>query len=1327
MNIYYGNKGEGIVTTGGDLTVTASGDIYMDSDLSIGGNLTLNAGYKEGEDKPAADSEAVLDISNIGKVQAAEDGGKTSVEYLHEEFLHHFSDGTHGITMEAGSAKIAVDMWDETENNGNGGFDLTKYDSDKTLAEELNGLTINGETGKGKDYTYIWVSTGEQLKGIQEAAKTNSDFLGYNFALKNDIDASGVTDYEAIGTGSADGYTGTFDGRDNRIIGLDTTKKADGTTQTLTNAGIFDTIGAGGKVEDLRVYAGTFSGTDNVGAVAGVNNGTISNVTAFGNVVDVQNTSNGASYAGGIAGTNSGTIDNVTVTGTATQSSEVTAGSAEAAAGGIAGLNDEKGTISNSTSNSAVNASVGNATALGGAAGVNAGTLTNVDSLGVTTGIYKVEGEKTKYSDNVGGIAGINQAGGTVENVYNESIVSGRDNVGGILGVNNGTSVSNVANASSVTGEAGANDISEHVGGLVGANEGSITNGRNNGEITGNNYVGGLVGNNQTVSTLKNLVNDESAAITGDNYVGGIAGANAGEITADEGNDNLINRGTITGVQYVGGVAGKNTGTITNTNNDVDLHVKKGATDAKYFGGVAGINTGDGRITDATNHANVSADGASHVGGVVGKNDGVLSGMNGNYGNVSGKDFVGGVAGENSQALAGVEAVNQGNVTAAEGGAGGIFAVNKGEITDSTLTSSGSVTGTTGSGVSGTGGIFGVNEGNIINSTLENKGYTDDDGVFHDSLVTGTSNTGGLIGINTGNVTTSSLKNEADIKGEEDNVSNIGGLIGQNSGDITGGRDENDGYYQYQIYNNGTITVEGKGSNIGGLFGTNEGKVTAGYNTGAVIAENSTNVGGIAGTNSGTLDQVFNTVITGVNGEGETQYGAITGSTNVGGIAGTNTKNGTISNAYNTIAIAGTVSGAIAGANSGAISNVYGSEKRTLVDIGKLVGSGSDTVSNVYDSENDTFGDGGSAIDKKGGASASTTPWRQYGDNNPILKVFLTTVTYNPDENDQHLVYNGQDQTLNITGNGFWAADQFVAHNSVTGGLIYHDVTGEHKNAGSYMDNLWSEQIKASNTDGIFNPNHLGYDVQSVEYNIDQKELTISLKDVTHVYGTPNLKQYGFVVDGWVGKDNFSDDITLSNISDGALRDDTHTNNVGGYNWSADASIGGTLGQGGAGNYKLSTNTNLTGKSTVTKADLNITAGSDTIYVGGTPQFSGTADAFVNGDSFQLDFDMSAGNANLPQTAGTHDGVVGFWYNGTFYGKQDVDKMQDLFGRNYNVKFTPGTLTVRDFPEGMPEISDIPSIERHWNFLFDDNPWDRNRDFRERKAEVHFVAGGMTL
>lgn len=1325
VNVYYGNKGEGIVTTGGDLTVTASGDVYMDSDLSIGGDLSLKAGYKEGEDKPAAGSEAVLDISNIGQVRANGDED-AALSYLNE-FLTHFADGTHNITLGGDKTKIAVDMW------GDGAFDLTKYDyKEQTLAERINALhlVVNGTEAKGQDYTYIWVSTGEQLAGIQQyyEQETNAgrktNILSYNFALKNDIDASNVRDYKAIGTGSA--YTGTFDGRDNRIIGL---------TMTGDNAGIFDTIGKNadgtqvGTVEDLRVYSGTFSGTSNAGAVAGVNNGKISNVTAFGNVVDVNNqTGNDSSYAGGIAGTNSGSIDNASAIGTATADGQ------NAIAGGIAGTNTGK--ISDSSANSAVNASAGNATALGGVAGVNEGTLDNVDSLGVTTGVYKVEGKDTLYSDNVGGIAGTNS--GTVTNVYNESIVSGRDNVGGIFGENSGTDVSNVANAADVTGEAGDNDTSDYVGGLAGSNSGSITNGRNNGEITGNNYVGGLVGSNGANSTLTNLVNDSAAAITGDNYVGGIAGSNAGTISA-ENQTNLINRGSITGQNYVGGVAGENIGTIEYVKSDINLNVRYKDQDAKYFGGVAGINgkvTEDGTtinigtITNATNTADIIAPDADFVGGIVGWNTsaGKLEGMgNSNEGRVEGASHVGGVAGLNEadikgtvDAMVGIE--NSGVVIAHKGGAGGIFGENTGAISHTELTNNGIVSGT----------------------------YSDE---------AGENGTGGIFGVNSGDVTYSSLKNE--IGGQVMGTQNVGGLIGVNSGNITGGRTEADntdvGDYKYQIYNNGTIKAgtwndadqdgvvdEGEfteattnSQNIAGLFGTNSGEVTAGYNTGAVLAGNSTNVGGIAGTNAGKLDQVFNTVITGVNEDGSTASGSITGSTSVGGIAGTN--NGTISNAYNTTTVTGTaadaVSGSIAGVNDNFISNVYGSENGKLVASDNLVDSGNGTVSNVYDSENGTFGEGGSAIDKTGGANASTTPWRQYGDNNPILKVFLTTVIYNPYENDQHLVYNGQDQTLNITGNGFWAADQFVAHNSVTGGLIYHDVTGEHKNAGSYTDNLWSEQIKASNTDGIFNPNHLGYDVQSVEYNIDQKELTISLNDVTHGYGTPNLDGYGFTVNGWIDGENYSEDITLSNISDGALRDDTHTKDVNGYNWTADATIGGTLGQGGAGNYKLASTstTNLTGKSTVTKADLNITAGNNTIHVGDTPHFSGTdiSSVLVNGDTIS-DGSYQYGTAQLPaDTSVPGDSVIGIHFGSTYLdGSSDASAwdsvMSGLF-KNYNVTFTPGTLTVLALPDGMPDIPEIPGIENHWNGLLGDNPWDRNRDFRERKAEIHYIAGGMTL
>ena len=598
VNVYYGHQQKGFLDTAGNLTVEASGDVYMDSDLSIGGNLSITS-----------PGEMILDISNIGKVQKANGTVPNSLTGLHT-FLHHFDNtggtgkGTISFTGTKGTAadaKITVDMWDDEKNE----FNLTQYDSGShKLVDELNALnfSVSGDTGAAaKDYTYIWVSTGEQLAGIQQA---DSSFLGYNFALKNDIDANMVENYEAIGTGSA--FTGTFDGRDNRIIGLKVDTLSNGTAQS--NAGIFNTIGADGKVEDLRVYAGTFSGTDNAGAVAGINKGTISNVTTFGNVItakgsgsstempgDKADTTVKVGAAGGIAGINAGIIDN------ASASDAVTAADAKVAdilstAGGIAGINQKK--ISNSSSNSAVNASAGSTYALGGVAGINGGELSNVDSLGVTTGIYEVGSHNTaigtQYSDNVGGIAGRNS--GTISEAYNESIVSGRDNVGGILGVNTGKNVENVSNAARVTGEAASNDTSDYVGGLVGSNSGSITNGRNNGEITGNQYVGGLVGENGKDSTLSNLVNDEAASITGDNFVGGIAGSNAGEY------------------EWSGTVSGKD-GTLTNLSNNYEITVSTG----KSYVDKAQLTVGLGDVHRTYGDADITTGGytVSSIGGLV--------------------------------------------------------------------------------------------------------------------------------------------------------------------------------------------------------------------------------------------------------------------------------------------------------------------------------------------------------------------------------------------------------------------------------------------------------------------------------------------------------------------------------------------------------------------------------------------------------------------------------------------------------------------------------------------------------------------------------------
>ena len=1502
VNLYYGNKQEGLITTGGSLTVTGTGDVYVDSDLDIGGDLRLSSTGKDGE--------VLLTLTNIGKVQADKftgvienylngkdianidaaglkqaidaaypgvefteayaqrivdalknhAGNKASavealnndiaVAYMHD-FMHNFDHtvDTHNkiyLNAESGDAKLTVDMWDYENNQ----YDFTKYDTkfddqgtSHTFVSELNNLDlhINDDTAgvhaDASKVVFVEVSTGEQLKAIQQVGDAA---LGYNYALMGDINASDVENYVAIGTGNTDadgneiGFTGTFDGRGNRVIGL----KVNG-----SNAGIFSTVGEEGVVKNLNIYSGNFTGSTNAGAVAGVNNGRIENIVTFGNTVTAN------SNAGGIVGvnnsgefsvtneetksTNGGVLENGIYDVESTGS--VIAGSDSAIAGGLVGTN--KGGLANSFSDSAVTVDTvvnpdNNNTVLGGVVGVNEGDVQMVDSLGVTNG-------GSTGSSNVGGIIGINN--GNMYSGYNESIVSGSSNVGGIIGTNAGTynevdkkwesgTVSNVVNATSVTSDAAD---SKNVGGLVGTNTGSVTNGRNNGTITGTNYVGGLVGDNADKhSILTNLVNDSSAEILGEEYVGGIAGSNSGTITADEKNDNLVNRGSITGVQYVGGITGENKGTITNTNNDVELFVNtdKVTADkqAQYFGGVAGINQSGGTIEGATNTADVNADGANYVGGVAGKNEGTLTGFNGNYGNVTGASNVGGVIGENTTNINNIDAINDGTVTATAGGAGGIFGVHTGNITDSKLVNNKDVIG---AGDGGTGGIATANSGKITNSILINEGNvsnaTGDNvgGIFgikddintntvtitgstlkNNGQVIGNDNVGGIFGSATQNVVIEKSSVINSVNGDVTGNSNVGGLIGSNAATIIGGRNETDkmqiagqdtpydvtddvyenididSYYKYQIYNNGTITVNGNGENIGGLFGVNSGEVEAAYNTGAINAGSSSNVGGIVGKNAGTVDQVFNTIMT-ADGQNTT----ISGGNNVGGLVGTNS--GTLSNAYNTTAVKSTNSGVVGnavGGNTGTITNIYASNTN-----GKLIGDAQGTISNAYSFSSDDAGstvvkfvddvdtdkDGiKDRVDKNSYTGFDfTDDWKNYdGSGNPLLKVFLTNLTVHDSveiNNEKvtlneylNLVYDAGEQDLNIAdliGKGFITApneDLLEAYKNTLkqdgnglGESYLLDNTDGQIDAGDYKNNEWlySNQIH-SNTEGSFNPNNLGYDI-AFEKNdgsltVDKATINIDLKDIYHTYGDVdnvysdkdrnNETSYenSYTISNWNELDKalqyyIKKYLEVQFNGDNAVNGDK-TQSVGDYNWSLDFTLGGDK----ASNYQIGNGVNVnnvttitgTDKSHVEKANLTITAGNAETMPGVMPNFTGKVEGLTNGDELKYEFGLSADNSNLINIDGEHKNVIGVWIGNTFYDlSKDINWAQmDSFFSNYEVSWTPGTLTVSS--ELLPDLPDNWPGNR-WDYLFNDAPFDRNKNLRERKAEVNFVDGGMEI
>ena len=1274
-NLLYGNYKKGKIETKGNLTVSSSGDILVDSDLKIAGSINLSGAEVPDGSGDVYVNDITLDLSNIG----GELKGNEKVKAVHDFIGAHstaetgiYGNNNSELTDGKRPMKITFDIWNDDYKIGGvtGNLDYAKYDlPTTTLIDKLKSLYVEsaGTTYKGdniRNVIYAWISNAEELNSLQRVAENLKDrnALSYNFVLKNDIDASGLVDakgnstYNTIGGGNT-AFTGTFDGDGHTIVGLQ------------AKGGIFGKLGSGAVVKNINIASSVFTGIntgDSVGAVAAENNGgSISGISSYGNTIK-----GSGGVIGGLVGKNYGAISN------SADQSTVIAG-ANTVAGGIAGINGTDagnfliGTLENVQSNSAVTTgSLGAgeyASNLGGIVGknemlLNKYNINNVSAHGVTG--------KTGNTKTSGGIVGTNEV--RISNAYNESIIHGSENIGGVAG-NNVTQASNsklaelndVANAVEIIGDAG----SQNVGGLVGMQDHATTNqGRNTGAITGCTNVGGMVGYNTANSYLKNLENSPQATITGITYVGGIAGVNEGEISADN-QLNLVNSGKIYGWENVGGIAGKNRGKIDNVNSNINLYVIDEATrtalkgntvitpNAQFFGGVTGENVGI--ITNATNRARVDAAQASYVGGIVGKNTsdgdkvGQLLGMgNSNEGLVIGKNYVGGVIGKNEVDITGtaeqsVGIVNSGTVIALAGGAGGIIGENSADITHVIMKNEGEVHG---------------------NASI--KGSMEENG------------TGGIIGVNgykadgTGaNISNSSLMNR--VNGNVSGVANVGGIIGINHGIITGGRDANNNYYKYQIYNNGTIQAGSydatngtitafAGKNIGGLLGNNSGTLTAGYNTGVVDAGQSSNVGGIAGTNSGTLDQVFNSVVTvtktetgATDADGRKLYnytytdgGAISGASNVGGIVGSNKAGGQLTNAYSTTKVAGNSNVAnivgnsnvanIVGSNAGQVSNIYGyaANRNTNVNGGTVRNSYIIKKDGTLQNRNDAKKLDSYDFDDK------VKTWKLYDKRtNPLLKVFLTKVTVDGDlqngwvyDATNHLdihgwIENGKLKTNDADNDAFAA---YKNNNSLLQGE-------ELKNVGTYSSWLWSGQIASG---GVAGPNNLGYDFTVGDITVTKKVLNVTGNTVNRTYGDL-LKNHDYAL-SINGFDGFNDAMkaeldgkvtiidsqdTIQNSNDTGIitvGDEKRTKNKGTYEWQAGVKLDGSL----TGNYEFqndgvsSTTTTVHGKSNVLarKVYLNninakLTYGSkDAInnHINGVVSIKDLANAIVYGDDVKL-------------------------------------------------------------------------------------------------------------
>jgi hypothetical protein len=349
-------------------------------------------------------------------------------------------------------------------------------------------------------------------------------------------------------------FTGTLDGNSHAIDGLFIVNKSN-------NAGLFGVIGAGGIVQHLTLTSPFVLGGNNVGAIAGLNNGTLSDITITAD--------DGISPYAGAKPKNRKTI----VSGL----SQV---------GGIAGQNGVTGVIENVRFGGLDVEADSNY--VGGIVGSNAGQIKNADAASFVA---------TRGGDYVGGIAGYNAATGVISNSSVEAEeIDGNNYVGGITGRNAGL-LDNVK----VEGE-GKRSKKEKI-----IDRGGSTNIDAIGD-----FVGGIAGRNDAGATIMTAAFGGGIVSEGKGrYTGGVVGYNAGLIDVAQA------FGTVDGFDFVGGFVGANAGSIMNAYVDAD-----NVQGYDYVGGFVGYNVGS--IASVYSYSDVNGSG-HNVGGFAGRNKGTVT------------------------------------------------------------------------------------------------------------------------------------------------------------------------------------------------------------------------------------------------------------------------------------------------------------------------------------------------------------------------------------------------------------------------------------------------------------------------------------------------------------------------------------------------------------------------------------------------------------------------------------------------------------------------------------------------------------------------------
>jgi hypothetical protein len=195
---------------------------------------------------------------------------------------------------------------------------------------------------------------------------------------------------------SAWAFFGTFDGQGHEISDLVINSPDD-----QNAVGLFAAIGDGGGITNLGLVNVTVTGSISVGALAGVNLGTVTNCYAVSSV-------SGTTQVGGVVGWNAGTVASCYSVSDVNGAQSV---------GGLVGGNG--GSVSDCSATGSVG---GSSSYIGGLVGYNGGAVSDCSATGSVSG----------SSNYVGGLVGYN--GGSVSDSFWDTQTSGQSTSAGGTG-----------------------------------------------------------------------------------------------------------------------------------------------------------------------------------------------------------------------------------------------------------------------------------------------------------------------------------------------------------------------------------------------------------------------------------------------------------------------------------------------------------------------------------------------------------------------------------------------------------------------------------------------------------------------------------------------------------------------------------------------------------------------------------------------------------------------------------------------------------------------------------------------------------------------------